>query len=109
MGDYIQIPDRIRFRASPTIFHELVHWTGHHRRLGRNLSACFGYPDYAMEELVAELGAALLCADFLVPNKLRKDHTAYVDNWLKVLKGDKRAIFAASTAAHEAVAWLQSY
>ncbi len=118
-GDFIHIPDRLRFRASPTssategyystVFHELVHWTGHHRRLGRNLAGRFGDEDYAMEELVAELGAAFLCAEFLVPNKPRKDHAAYIDSWLKVLRGDKRAIFTASTAAHQAVDYLGSF
>lgn len=119
LGDYILIPDRVRFLGSPTssategyystVFHELVHWTGHHRRLARNLDGRFGSESYAMEELVAELGAAFLCAEFLVLNKPRKDHAAYIGDWLKVLKGDKRAIFAASTAAHQAVGFLRSY
>lgn len=118
VGDYIMIPDRIRFLGSPTssategyystIFHELVHWTGHHWRLSRNLSGRFGSESYAMEELVAELGAAYLCAEFLVPNKPRPDHADYIADWLKVLKGDKRAIFAASTKASEAVLFLRS-
>lgn len=119
MGDYIMIPDRVRFVGSPTssategyystVFHELVHWTGHDRRLGRKLEGRFGSESYAMEELIAELGSAFLCAEFLVANKPRKDHAAYIDGWLKVLKSDKRAIFAASTAAHQAVDLLHSY
>jgi len=118
VGNYIMIPDRVRFLGSPTssategyystIFHELVHWTGHHWRLSRNLSGRFGSESYAMEELVAELGAAYLCAEFLVPNKPRADHAEYIADWLKVLKGDKRAIFAASTKASEAVLFLRS-
>jgi len=118
VGNYIMIPDRIRFLGSPTssategyystIFHELVHWTGHHWRLSRDLSGRFGSESYAMEELVAELGAAYLCAEFLVPNKPRADHAEYIADWLKVLKGDKRAIFAASTKASEAVLFLRS-
>jgi antirestriction protein ArdC len=117
MGDYITIPNRVRFVGSPTssategyystVFHELVHWTGHHRRLGRKLEGRFGSESYAMEELVAEFGAAFLCAEFLVPNKPRPDHAAYIQGWLKVLKADKRAIFAASTAAHQAVDFLR--
>jgi antirestriction protein ArdC len=117
--DYIIIPDRVRFVGSPTssvtegyystVFHELVHWTGHHRRLARNLSGRFGTESYAMEELVAELGAAFLCAEFLVPNKPRKDHANYINEWLKVLGRDKRAVFAASSAAHAAVSCLHSY
>ncbi|UYN96061.1 MAG: DUF1738 domain-containing protein [Enhydrobacter sp.] len=119
LGDYILVPDRVMFQGSPTrsategyystVFHELVHWTGHHRRLARNLSGRFGDEAYAMEELVAELGAAFLCAEFLVPNKPRQDHAAYIADWLKVLKCDKRAIFSASVAAHQAVDFLCSY
>ena len=119
LGDFIMIPNRLRFLGSPTssategyystLFHELVHWTGHDCRLARKLEGRFGSESYAMEELVAELGAAFLCAEFLVPNKPRPDHAAYIDNWLRVLKGDKRAIFAASTAAHKAVEFLHLY
>lgn len=118
LRDCIVIPDRPRFVGSPTssategyystVFHELIHWTGHHWRLGRDLAGRFGSESYAMEELVAELGAAFLCAEFLVPNKPRADHASYVANWLTVLKGDKRAIFAASAKATEAVLFLRS-
>ncbi len=61
-----------------------------------------------MEELVAELGAGSLGAEYPVPNKPRVDHADYIADWLKVLKGDKRAIFAASTKANEAVLFLRS-
>lgn len=59
-----------------------------------------------MEELVAELGAAYLCAEFFVLHTPRKDHAAYIGEWLEVLKGDKRAIFTAAAKAIEAVNWL---
>jgi antirestriction protein ArdC len=118
MGDYISIPDKSRFGGSQTstptetyystLFHELVHWTGHWTRLNRNLSARFGEADYAMEELVAELGAAYLCADFLVLHMPRKDHAAYIGEWLDVLKGDRRAVFTASHLAMKAVEFLLS-
>lgn len=119
LGDCIFIPDRIRFRGSPTssategyyatVFHELTHWTGHHLRLSRDLSGRFGSESYAMEELVAELGAAFLCMEYQVTNVPRPDHAAYMAHWLKVLKGDTRAIFAASSHAHQAVEFLTSY
>lgn len=119
LGDCIFIPDRIRFRGSPTssategyyatVFHELVHWTGHHLRLSRDLSGRYRSESYAMEELVAELGAAYLCMEYGVANVPRPDHAAYIASWLKVLKGDTRAIFAASTAAYQAVEFLMSY
>jgi antirestriction protein ArdC len=118
VGDYITMPQASRFRGTPsssptesyyaTIFHELVHWTGHWNRLNRNLTARFGTADYAMEELIAELGAAFLCAEFMVLHMPRRDHAAYIGEWLDVLKGDKRAIFTASRAAHKAVEFLMS-
>jgi antirestriction protein ArdC len=61
-----------------------------------------------MEELVAELGAAYLSSEFLVPNAPRPDHAAYLEHWLRVLRSDKRAIFTASSMANEAVSWLMS-
>lgn len=117
-GDYLSIPHKSRFLGSvtssptetyySTVFHELIHWTGHWSRLNRNLTGRFGSADYAMEELVAELGAAYLCAEFFVLHMPRKDHAAYIGEWLDVLKGDKRAVFTASAAAQKAVEFLLS-
>lgn len=118
LGDCIFIPDRIRFQGSPSssategyyamVFHELIHWTGHHRRLCRDLSGRFRSESYAMEELVAELGSAYLCMEYGVTNVPRADHAAYIADWLKVLKGDTRAILAASTHAYQAVEFLMT-
>jgi antirestriction protein ArdC len=59
-----------------------------------------------MEELVAELGAAFLAADLGLEAAPREDHAAYIGSWLKVLKGDKRAIFTAASHAQRAVDFL---
>jgi antirestriction protein ArdC len=56
-----------------------------------------------MEELVAELGAAFLCADLGIADQPRADHAQYLDHWLRVLKADKRAIFVAASKASAAV------
>ena len=80
--------------------HELTHWTGHKSRLDRTFGARFGDNAYAFEELVAELGAAFLCSDCGIDGKLQ--HDSYIASWIKVLKGDKRAIFTASSAARKA-------
>jgi antirestriction protein ArdC len=61
-----------------------------------------------MEELVAELGAAFLCAELGVTVEPRADHAQYLASWLKVLKADKKAIFTAASKASQATAWLQS-
>jgi antirestriction protein ArdC len=66
----------------------------------------FGDPDHAFEELVAELGAAYLCADLHVSAEPRDDHASYVASWLKALKSDKRAIFQAAAHAERAADWL---
>jgi len=59
-----------------------------------------------MEELVAELGAAFLCADLGISDAPRADHAQYLDNWLRVLKADKKAIFTAASKASQAVDFL---
>jgi antirestriction protein ArdC len=83
-----------------TALHELVHWAGHTKRCNRDLSGRFGNDSYAMEELVAELGSAFLCAHCRIDGRLQ--HSAYLHSWLQVLKSDKRAIFTASAKAQQA-------
>lgn len=61
---------------------------------------------YAREELVAELGAAFLCADLGLADQPREDHAAYLATWLKVLREDKWAIVAAAGAASRALNFL---
>jgi antirestriction protein ArdC len=85
-----------------TLLHELVHWTGAKGRLDRDFSGRFGTEAYAVEELVAEMGAAFLCADLSISPEPRADHAQYVASWLKVLKGDKKAVFTAASKASAA-------
>jgi len=87
-----------------TTFHELTHWTGSKKRLGRDLSGRFGDASYAAEELIAEIGSAFLCAKAGIQGELR--HAGYVQSWLKVLKNDKRAIFNAASHASKAAEYL---
>lgn len=91
-----------------TLAHELTHWTKHRTRLDRDMGRVkWGDEGYAREELVAELGAAFLCADLGVTPDVRDDHAAYIATWLKVLKEDKRLIFSAASHAQRAVEYLQ--
>lgn len=116
--DMILMPERRRFNetrsAAPgeafysTLCHELVHWSGSNMRLDRDLTGRFGDQAYAMEELVAELGAAFLCADLGISRTPRDDHASYIKSWLAVLKTDKRAIFTATSKAAQAAEWLLS-
>ncbi len=84
-----------------TFYHELIHWTGHENRLNRNLKNRFGSAEYAMEELVAELGSAFLMANTGVPFG-ETQYTDYIDSWLEVLHKDSRAIFTAARKAQDA-------
>lgn len=86
-----------------TAFHELTHWTGHETRLNREKSKKFGDDTYAFEELIAELGAAFLCAEFEIGLLPKGDHASYIDHWLKVMQQNKKAIFKATTLASDAV------
>lgn len=87
------------------LYHELTHWTGHESRINRNLAAKHARDAYAREELIAELGAAFICAEFGLAYETR--HAAYLQSWLRVLKDDKRAIFQAASAAQKAVDWMR--
>tara|TARA_R110002072_G_scaffold303121_1_gene494576 strand:+ start:112179 stop:113078 length:900 start_codon:yes stop_codon:yes gene_type:complete len=111
--DYVRIPPFETFRDAEshaaTLAHELTHWTRHPSRLDRDLGRKrFGDEGYAMEELVAELGSAFLCADLQITPEVREDHASYIDSWLKVLGEDKRAIFSAASHASKAVDFLHS-
>lgn len=87
-------------------FHELTHWTGHVDRCARDLSGRFGSEAYAMEELVAELGAAFLCAEVGVSAEPRIDHAQYLTSWLRVFKSDPKALITASGKASQAARFL---
>lgn len=91
-----------------TLLHELTHATGHTSRLNRDgITAgkhTFGGPTYSFEELVAEMGAAFLCAHIGIQSKLQ--HDSYIASWLKVLQQDKKAIFRASGLARNACEYL---
>lgn len=81
--DYIQIPEIGLFKNSnayyATLSHELTHWTKHKTRLNRDLGAkYFGDAGYAMEELVAELGAAFLSVNLGIVPDIREDHAPYI-------------------------------
>lgn len=83
--------------------HETIHWTGARHRLNRDFSGRFGDESYAREELVAELGAAYVCAQFGLSAEPRPDHASYLESWLKVLRHDKKAIFTAARYAQAAM------
>jgi antirestriction protein ArdC len=111
--DYIQLPDFDRFVTRESYYatraHESIHWTKHPIRLARDLGGKrFGDEGYAVEELVAELGAAFVCADLGIAPEVMPEHAAYLGSWLKVLKADSRAIFTAAGHAEKAAEFLNA-
>lgn len=108
--DFIQLPNPEQFKSTESYYgtkaHELIHWTAHPKRLDREFGEKFGDEKYAIEELVAEIGAAFLCADLAITPQPGADHAAYVGSWLKGLKEDKRLIFSAAAQAQKAADFL---
>lgn len=108
--DVIAMPKFEAFREPAGYYsvlaHELTHWTAAPDRLHRKLTGRFGTQSYAAEELIAELGAAFLCATLGISVDPRPDHAAYIASWLAILRNDKKAIFAAASKAQQAADWI---
>lgn len=112
--DKIQMPKRAAFRAIPeyysTLFHELVHSTGHKNRLTRAgvmATSFFGDVTYSKEELVAEIGAAMLCSISGLGFDTLDNSAAYIDSWLRRLKGDPKMVVTAAGQAQRAADYIQ--
>jgi antirestriction protein ArdC len=107
--DFISMPAFQAFKGADhfynVAFHELTHWTGHKSRLDRDLKHRFGAREYAAEELVAELGAAFLSAEFGFDGDVRS--AGYIATWIELLKADKRAFFTACSKASKAADHLR--
>jgi antirestriction protein ArdC len=106
--DSVHMPARSRFVDAPhyysTLFHELIHSTGHESRLNRGFGAGFGDELYSKEELVAEMGAAFLSAIAGIANEhTDRNTTAYLQNWISQLKQDNRLIVQAAANGQKAV------
>ncbi|MCU6603831.1 zincin-like metallopeptidase domain-containing protein [Peribacillus frigoritolerans] len=88
-----------------TLFHEMIHSTGHKKRLNREGitdTVRFGSETYSKEELIAEMGAAMLCGVAQIENTIIDNSTAYIQSWLKALKDDKTLLVKAGSAAQKA-------
>ena len=109
--DYINLPKFESFNSASsyyaTAFHELTHWTGHETRCNRQFGKKFGDQSYSAEELVAELGAAFVCAEFGFDNDTTEDHAAYIAHWIKFLENNERAFVHASSLASKAVEFMR--
>lgn len=114
-NDFIQIPCKEQYEYInefySTLFHEMIHSTGHQSRLGRfeeaSKNAAFGSSEYSKEELIAEIGgvAVMNLIGIETPSTF-KNSVAYIQNWLKVLKNDNKFIVSASSKAEKAVKYI---
>lgn len=117
--DTIRMPDENRFRASDAsirsqdwysvLSHELGHWSGAKHRLAREFGKRFGDNAYCVEELTAELTSAMLCTELGITPTPRADHAHYIGHYLRLMKADKRAVFAAAAKAAEACTFIKSF
>lgn len=111
--DHINVPPMKDFpeieKYYSTLFHEMIHSTGHADRLNRTgvkKVAAFGSEDYSKEELVAEMGAAMLCGVAKIDNSTIDNSAAYVQSWLRALKNDKRLVVTAAAQAQKAADYI---
>lgn len=108
-SDHLQMPPEAAFDSEEAYYailaHEMGHATGHKNRLDRPFGAKFGDPDYAREELVAELASAMTCAMLGIDSGL-SHHAEYIAEWLDVLRNDKTFIFKAAKSAQDATDFL---
>ena len=109
--DEITIPPMERFKEISeyysTLFHEMTHSTGHSKRLNRlTATAHFGDKNYSKEELVAEMGAAMLCGRIGIENKTVDNSAAYLRSWIKALKDDTTMLVSAAGKAQKAVDFI---
>lgn len=111
-NDFIIMPSLNYFKSSngyySTVFHELIHWTGHKTRLNRfnGESLKFGSAVYSKEELIAELGSSFLCHIAGIEKEIIKNQASYIKGWLEVLNNDKRLIITASSLAQKGVNFI---
>jgi antirestriction protein ArdC len=101
--DYISIPTIEKFESKEeyysTLFHEIIHWTGHKERLNRK-------GEYAYEELIAEIGSAYLCGITGISNQTIDNQTSYINSWLKMINDNPKILIKASAEAQKAINYI---
>ena len=108
--DHIQMPPRHVFSSAEgwysTVLHELGHATGHPSRLNRDLRNTYGSPDYAREELRAEIAQVMVCAELGIGECEFTNGAAYIASWLETLRSDRKEIFRAAADAQRIADYL---
>jgi antirestriction protein ArdC len=111
--DTIMMPSSGNFKNSyewnSTLLHELCHATGHPSRLNRDLDNKFGSPEYAVEELRAEIGSSFLCAELGIAPSTHEinNHKAYIQSWIHVLKDDPSVLFKSINESDKIVDYVK--
>lgn len=107
--DTITMPPKPSFNTLgdyySTLIHEHVHWTGHESRLDRLKRERFGTPGYAREELVAEMGSAVLCNMLGIDGNFQ--HFEYIYSWIARLKNDPKELLTASKDVNKAIKFME--
>ncbi len=109
--DTVRVPSIRQYDSTDefysTLFHELVHSTGHKKRLNRDLGTGFGTKKYSREELIAEIGSAMLCSYAgLDDEKCFRNSCGYIQGWSKYLSSDPKAIVMAASRAEKAAKYI---
>ena len=114
-NDTVGMPSQSLFHSSEeyysTLFHELTHSTGHSSRIGREGIediAAFGSESYSREELIAEMGAAMLCGVTGISPATIPNSAAYLQSWINRLRGDSKLLVSAASAAQKAADYIRN-
>jgi antirestriction protein ArdC len=111
-SDDVQMPPKKSFQAATgyyaVLFHELIHSTGHPSRLNRPdiMKSNFGTQPYAKEELIAEMGAAMLCGEAGIAPLTIDNSASYIASWMRALRDDMRLLILAAGAAQKAAKYI---
>lgn len=110
--DTVHMPPFTQFKSAAGFYsvygHECGHASGSKDRLDRDLTGRFGDEKYSFEEIIVEILAAMMMADLGIACEPRPDHAAYISSWLKILKDQPRAIFAAASEAQKIADWMHA-
>lgn len=108
-SDEIHLPDKSYFNSTTgyyeTALHELGHWSGHKSRLNRHLCNTFGSPDYAREELRAEIASYMLSSHIGISFD-PSSHASYVANWIEDIKRDPKELLNACNDAERILKYI---
>lgn len=112
VSDSIHLPPKEAFETAgayyATLIHEMGHWSGHASRLDRDMSSRFGTPEYAKEELRAEIGSMMMAQELGLAHD-PGDHVSYIKNWITILQDDPKELQRAARDADKIRGFLLEF